>query len=92
MWMNLDRLPAGTSQFTLYYACVPEADADPANHDLPVEEVDVQAPSGASRERIEADANVDDLYDTNWMTLIAIGDQSSGYFVYVREGFGGWVS
>lgn len=94
MWMNLDRLPAGVSQYTLYYACCSEDEASPEDHSLPIEEVDVQASDLATREQIEAAAQAQDpeLYDWDQLTLIAIGDQSSGYFKYVREGFGEWVS
>lgn len=94
MWMNLDRLPASHSMYTLYYFPGPAAEADPADHDLPLEEVDCVAPAGASRERIESAARAQDpnLYDWDQMTLIGVADQSSGYFAYIREGFGSWVS
>ena len=89
MWMNLDQLPAGKSMFTVYVTLDPKGTP---RDEMGADEVDVVAPSSASRDAIindgavhpkgeNAGAFIREMYGLD-SRVVGVVNQSEGYIVY----------
>lgn len=80
MWVNLHKLPAGKSMYTLYLTWDPKGTP---RDEVCAEEVDVVAPSRASWKQVYAAAEEEIRRDYNPdARLLGVVDQSAGSIIY----------
>jgi hypothetical protein len=80
MFMNLDTLPVGKSYYTVYVTLDPKGTP---RLEMSADEVDVVAPSSASRDEVvnECAAEIVSDYGTD-ARVVGVVNQSDGYVVY----------